>query len=40
MAFSLKDFKGVRTRYSNDLKEQIDNASVIFDEEVYRGKYK
>ena len=39
MASSLKYLNGVRTRCSNDLKEQINEASVIFDEEVYSGKY-
>ena len=39
MASSLKYLKGVHTRYSNDLKEQINEASVILDEDVYSGKY-
>ena len=39
MASSLKYLKGVRTRYSNDLKEQINEASVILDKKVYNGKY-
>ena len=32
MASSLKYLKGVRMRYSNDLKEQINEASAILDE--------
>ena len=39
MASSLKYLKGVRTRYSNDLKEQINEASVILSEDLYSGKY-
>ena len=39
MASSLKYLKGIRTRYSNDLKEQINEASVILSEDLYSGKY-
>ena len=39
MASSLKYLKGVRTRYSNDLKEKINEASVILSEDLYSGKY-
>ena len=39
MASSLKYLKGVRTRYNNDLKEQINDASVILGEDLSSGKY-
>ena len=39
MGSSLKYLKGVRTRYVNDLKEQINEGSVILNTEVSSGKY-